>query len=227
MTTPQPHVPDAFDLLHRLEKRGRIIVLFGLIGMAIGLMSIFMVFTVAVTPTPVVIWPDNPNAQPVLVRAGDVTVREIDAKRFFLTMSDKLLAWNSADVIQRFDDAKLLMNSEWRKVFQQSLSDTVSVPKEVVPTGTTTAIDWMVRSTVRNEIEPIKLEDITCERAGGQWNCKAVVKTRAMPMLAPPSEENSIKRKVLVQAGFKEYPVTNTALYGMLVSYWEVLDKTD
>jgi hypothetical protein len=227
MTTPQPKIPDAFDLLHRLEKKNRVITVFGVTGMLMGAFGMFTVFTVAMSPTPVVIWPDNPDVPPKLVNAGDVSVREIDAKRFFKVVADKLLAWSSADVTGHFDEARLLMNSEWRSVFNESLTKTVDVPKEVVATGKTTALDWMVRSTVRNEIDPIKLENITCTKTGPVWNCKATVKTRTMPMLAPPSPENTVERKVVIQAGFKEYPVTNTALYGLLVSYWEVLDKTD
>jgi hypothetical protein len=218
---------DPFDLLQRLDRRDRMVRLFGFTGWLVGLLGIATVMIVALSPTPVVIWTDNPQIPPKLVQTGTVEVREIEAKRFFLVMADKLLKWNSADVMTRFAEARLMMNTDWRSIFDQSIAKVVDVPKEVVPSGKATAQEWMIRSAVRNEIEPIKLEDIKCERAAKQWNCTATIRTKAMPMLAPPDEANSVERRVVVRAGFKEYDVTDAALYGLLVSYWEVLDKEE
>lgn len=229
MTKPQ-QLPDQFELLERVSRQNRLFVVFGILGMLVGLLGAFTVFAVGTAPTPVVIWPDNPHAPAALVKTGEVTVREVDAKRFFLIAADHLLGWNSADVKTTFDQAKLLMNREWRSQFNASLEKMVEVPKEISPKGTMTSLSWMISSKVRNEVEPIKLEDITCSRVGGdsgeaQWNCKALVKVAAQPLFGAPLDDPSLRRRVLVQAGFKEYSVTNSAIYGLLISYWEVIDK--
>lgn len=218
-------LPDQFELLERVSKQNRLFVVFGILGMLVGLLGIYTTFVVGMQPTPVVIWPDNPYAPAQLVKTGEVKVREIDAKRFFLIAATRLLGWNSADVKKSFDEVALMMASDWRGQFRASLEKVVEVPKEVHPSGKLTSMSWMISSRVRNDVEPIKLEDITCSKVDVQWNCKAVVKVTAQPLLGAPSDDPSLRRRVLVQAGFKEYPVTNDALYGLLISYWEVLDK--
>ncbi|MDP2345740.1 MAG: hypothetical protein Q8O67_32655 [Deltaproteobacteria bacterium] len=218
-------LPDQFELLDRLARQNRLFVFFGAVGMLIGVLGIYTTFVVGMQPTPVVVWPDNPYAPARLVKTGEVQVREVDAKRFFLLAADRLLGWNSAEVKGSFDEVSLMMNREWREQFRSSLEHIVAVPQEVHPSGKLTNLTWMIASRVRNEVEPIALEDITCTRTDVQWNCKAVVKVRAQPLLGAPSDDPALRRRVLVQAGFKEYPVTNAALYGLLIAYWEVLDK--
>lgn len=218
-------LPDQFELLERVSRQNRVFVVFGLLGMIVGVLGIYTTFVVGLQPTPVVIWPDNPHAPAQLVRTGDVSVREVDAKRFFLIAADRLLGWNSAEVKQSFDEVALMMNAQWRGQFQESLDQIVPVPTDVHPSGKLTNLTWMIAARVRNIVEPIALQDISCTATAGQWNCKATVTVSAQPLLGPPSTEPSLRRRVLVQGGFKEYPVTNNDLYGLLISYWEVLDK--
>lgn len=226
MAAKQPKIgPDTFELAQELVARGRRSWMINLFALSTTVLAVFALLLQAGKPVPVVVWSDDPNrpAQVFITQPGQALVREIDAKRFMVRVGDSLMAWNSGSVTDELNKAVLLMTPRWKKVFEDQLNKKVDVPPEMDQSGKMTTYGTYLAAKVRNFTE-WDWTSARCVKAEGLWNCKANVTIETQPLIGTPLTSPDTKRKVEVQAQFKEVPVTANSLDGLLVEFWNQVD---
>jgi len=221
MAPKSPTSPDQFEVLGELVRRGRRAWILNLVFGLTALSALFVAFASISRPLAVVFRPDSPN-QPaqVVVTTTDSTVREVDAKRFFVQTAERLHGWDSSNVMETMQKATLLMTTAQRQRLVTEMNTLVDVPKEVDKTGKTQQISAYIGARVRNEVE-LDWDSLKCSQAQGVWHCKAKATVNTQPLLGPPVDNPKLKRALSLKASFTPVPVTLNTLDGLLVDFWD------
>ncbi len=210
-----------FELLGELVKRSRrafwINVTFGIITIT----ALAVAALVILRPVPVIVRSEDPTLPALVVRSGDTSIREVDAKRFFVTIGKKLHGWNSATVVDDLYSATLLMTSRWRTKFKKELSSLVDVDTSVAASGTTTMIGSYTGARIRNTFA-FKWTTVSCADTDGLWYCKGIATIESQPLFGEPVNDASLRRRVAIKAAFRPVPATLETLDGLLVDFWDV-----
>jgi hypothetical protein len=213
--------PDQFEVLGELVRRGRRAWLLNLVFGVVALLSLLVAFLSFSRPLPVVFRPDSPDQKAQLVVASsDQKIREIDAKRFFVNMTELVHGWDSSTVLQQMQKATLLMTTAQRLRLVAEMNSVAEVPKEINPEGRGTRIDSFIGAKIRNEVE-IDWDSLRCTEAPGAWHCKAKVTINTQPLLGLPIDNPKLKRTLSIKASFKPVPVTVNTLDGLLADFWD------
>lgn len=215
----KPNISE-FELLGELVKRSRRAFWLNIILGSITLVALMVAALVILKPVPVVVRSDDPEAPALVVRSGDTEVREVDAKRFFVTMGERLHGWNSASVVEDLSSAALLMTSSWRVKFKKELISLVDVPSDFNTSGKTTLIGSYTRARVRNDFR-FKWSTVKCGKTDGIWYCRGRATIETQPLIGQPVNDPKLKRKVAIRAAFKPVPTTLETLDGLLVDFWD------
>src|SRR3954463_556546 len=101
--------PDPFEAYNELVRRARRSWLTSALALLVTVLALAIAFLSFTRPLPVVVTSDDPREARRLSSAGDVSVREVDAKRFFAKMTQKLHGWTSANVVEELTQASFLM----------------------------------------------------------------------------------------------------------------------
>lgn len=221
MAPKAPTAPDQFEVLGELVRRGRRGWITNVIFGVIALLSLMVAFLSFSRPLPVVYRPDSPS-QPaqVVFAAGDSSIREVDAKRFFINMAERLHGWDSANVMDTMQKTALLMTTAQRERLLKDMNAMVEVPKEIDPNGKAPQVNAYIGMRIRNELE-IDWDSLKCTEAQGLWHCKAKATMNTQPLLGPPVDNPKLKRVLSIKASFKPVPVTLNTLDGLLVDFWD------
>lgn len=237
---PKQHVtaPDQFEVYNELVRRSRrsfILSAFLVVTTLVAMSLAFLSFT---RPLPVVVTSDNPLEPRKLVGAGDTSVREIDAKRFFGANARRLHGWSSATVVSELTDASMLMTGRWRRRFAAEVNGEVKVPVAVDASGVSTLLQTYVLAKIRNELE-LDWDTASCAREptsagttngsgtsggsglGGVWHCKADATMKIEPLVGDPVSDPKLTKALSIRASFVEVAVTANSVDGLLIDFWD------
>lgn len=223
MKKPTPKIGE-FELVNALVKHSRRAFIFNLAFAFIAVLCVSVAAMVIVRPLPVVVRSDDPQVPAILVRTGDVAVREVDAKRFFVTMANKLHGWNSATVLQQLREATFLMTSDYRRKYKDEVVRLVDTDPNTDPSGKTTLLSSYVTSRLRHEFK-FDWPTVKCGNTEGLWYCLGTGTLVAQPLIGDPVDEERTMRNISIRARFRPVPATLQTLDGLLVEYWEVTEK--
>ena len=212
---------DGFELLNELIKRNRRSWIFNLACLSLAFLGVLLAFVSFSRPFPVVYRSENVNEPPQLVSASlDATAREVDAKRFFIAMADRLHGWNSGNVDEQLRKAVGLMTAEWRSQFLKEVNAKVDVPPEVDASGKASRLGTYIAARIRNDLD-IDYDSLKCTKAEGFWHCKGKAKMTTQPLFGPPVTDPKLTRTVTIKASFQMVPTTALTLDGLIVSFWD------
>ena len=217
--------PDPFEVYNELVRRGRRSWALSLVSAATTLLAMALAFLSFTRPLPVVVTSDRPSEPRRIVAAGDTSVREVDAARFFAAMAHKLHAWSSADVVERLTEASFLMTTPWRKRFAAEMNGEVPVPAEVDVSGKATLLRTYVLARIRNDLD-LAWQATACVKTDGVWHCKGRATMRIQPIAGNPIDDPKLKKILEIHASFVEVAVTEHTIDGLLVDFWDAKEET-
>jgi hypothetical protein len=234
---PSVSVPDQFEIYNEIVRRSRRSAFFSGALVVVTLLAMGLAFLSLSRPLPVVVTSDNPLEPRRIVSAGDTSVREIDAKRFFGANARRLHGWSSATVVSELTDASLLMTGRWRKRFAAEVNADVKVPTTVDASGKATLLQTYVLARIRNELD-IDWDTASCARApsaaspgsstggstsggDGVWHCKADVTMKIEPLTGDPVDDPKLTKALVVRASFVEVTVSKNTVDGLLIDFWD------
>jgi len=215
-----PTAPDQFEIYNELVRRSRRSFLLSGVLVVITLGSLALAFVSLVRPLPVVVTSDNPLEPRRIVAAGDASVREIDAKRFFATTARRLHGWSSMNAVNELTDASMTMTTRWRKRFAAEMNGEVTVPESIDASGKTTLLQTYVLAKIRNELD-VDWETVSCAKEARAWHCKASATMKILPLGGDPVEHEKLTKRLSIRATFVEVAVTKTTIDGLLVDFWD------
>lgn len=224
MTTSRPVIPpDQFTVFNELARGRRFSRVVTVLALLLALFSMFIAFVAFLRPVVVVDRSTNPLEPARIVTAGDMTVREHDAQRFFIGTAQLLYGWDSVSVTKALgQDAAFRMTAPWRERFRVELNSLVPVPAEWDPSGKMTQLGSYIAAKVQNEVE-IDLDTLKCafNKETGLWSCKGKILRRTQPLFGPPLDDPKLAKRLVVRANFKPVPITVDTIDGLLVDFWD------
>lgn len=219
--------PDQFEIFNELVRRSRRSFWVSAALVVVTILAMALAFMSFVRPLPVVVTSDNPLEPRRIVGAGDMSVREIDAKRFFAETAQRLHGWSSANAVSELTAASMTMTVRWRKRFAAEMNGDVKVPTSVDASGKTTLLQTYVLSKIRNDLA-IDWDSATCAKDAGVWHCKATATMKIEPLTGDPVEDPKLTKHLAIRASFVEVAVTPNTIDGLLVDFWDaqLVEKT-
>lgn len=221
----QPKIGE-FELVNILVKQTRRSWWLSIILAVMTCAFAFMTALVILRPVPVVVRSDDPTLQALVVRTGATEVREVDAKRFFVNMANRLHGWNSANAIAEFSDATRLMTSTWRAHYKAELLTPKDVDNSVDPTGKQNFVEKATQARIANEFS-FNWPSVKCAKRDedGLWYCHGKAKITMQPLLGNPVEDSKTTKRYLIRARFQPVPTTLQTIDGLLVDFWETKER--
>lgn len=211
---------DPFEVYNELVRRSRRSWAASLLASATTLIALAVAFLSFTRPLPVVVTSDDPREARRLASAGDVGVREVDAKRFFSAMTAKLHGWNSTNVVEELTAASLVMTTPWRKRFAAEMNAEVPVPADVDASRKASLLRTYALARIRNDID-IDWNSVTCGKAEGIWHCRGSATMRIQPLVGHPVDDPKLTKRLDIHASFVEVAVTAATIDGLLVDFWD------
>lgn len=197
---------DQFEVLNELVRRGRHATLLNALFGLVALCALAVAFMAYARPLPVVVRGDDPRAPASLAFAStDGAVREIDAKRFFVQMAERLHGWNSANVVDELTSASFLMTTKWRQRFASEVNSSVEVPLDVDASGRATQLVAYAAAKLRNDLD-VDWDSLKCAKAQAIWHCKAKAQMRIQPLTGAPVDDPRLSKSLQIKASFIEVP---------------------
>lgn len=224
MAPKSPVAPHQFEVFNELVRRGRRAWIREAIAYVVGVLGLLLAVLSFNRPVPVVVRSDSAQDPAQVVIAGDASVREIDAKRFFLKMGGLLHGWSSASVVEDLTGASLLMTTAWRKRFTGEVNAMIDVPKEVSEEGRASQLSAYVAARIRNEFE-FDWDTIKCSEVKGTWHCKARAEMKVQPLVGNPVDDPKLTRSLSVKASFVPVRTTLNTIDGLLVDFWDAKER--
>lgn len=212
---------DPFEVYNELVVRSRRAGMLAAALVVLSLASVATAFLSFTRPLPVVVTSDDPLQPRKVVAAGDVSVREVDARRFFLARAKELHAWSSLSVTEDLTAASLLMTTRWRRHFTSEVNAKQKVAREVDASGEASLLASYVAARVRHELE-LSLSDVACKKSEGVWHCQARAMLRIQPLVGDPVNDPRLGKSVVLRGSFVEVQVTERTVDGLLVDFWDV-----
>lgn len=213
-------LPTSFDTYNALVRTNRFALFRELIAYGVALIAMFLAFTTLARPTQVIVRPDDPDRPSYLVAAGDVSVRDIDAKRFFHKIAKLLHAWDSASVMTQYQEAQQLMTAEWALRFVNEVNATVDVPKSVHPDGKASRLGSYIRAKVRNETT-VDWDALECRFSEELWHCLGEISNTVQPLVGQPLDDPALTKRYRITASFAEVRATPETIDSLMVAFWE------
>lgn len=216
--------PDQFEVFNELARARRFGRVMNVLAMLIALFSMFIAFVAFLRPVLVVDRSSNPLEPARIVTAGDASIREVDAQRFFINTATLLYGWDSLSVVDNLNTkAPYVMTELWRARFRSELQTMVVVPTEYDASGKMSQLSSYIAAKVRNEID-VDLATIKCAESAETklWSCKGKVTRRIQPLFGPPVDDPKLLKRLIIRATFKPVPITRDTIDGLLVDFWDV-----
>ncbi len=215
-----------FELGKQIVAERRFRWAFYLGSLFMGVTGIVCALLMALRPMPVVVRTDNPYEPARVVYAfEDQVVREIDAKRFFMRMADRLHGWNSATVLRDLGVARTHMTQKWKKNFLAEMAKSVDVPVDLDASGRMQKMASLVAMRVRSHVSFDSLDDIECKEAEGKWHCFGRAKRSLSPLMGNPNVTEGATR-LNISASFVEVLTTRATVDGLLIDFWNVQEES-